>query len=288
MYDSTGTYNVQLITSTINGCKDTTIVQVDFAGSNPVVINPNSTICNGNSSQLIASGGYAYSWSPPTELSNPNIPNPIATPDSTTIYTVIVSSVNPLGDTCIQTLSTTVFVIDPSTLVLTATVDDDTLDLGQSTIIHAITDTTLQITWSPSAGLSNPISFNPIATPEHTTTYTVTITNSAGCIVAATVTIYVISMKCNTEDVFIPNTFTPNNDGQNDILFVRGNELTELYFGVYNRWGEMVFETTDITKGWDGIYKGMKADPAVFAWYLKAKCYNGNELKKQGNVTLVR
>ncbi|OFY86544.1 MAG: hypothetical protein A3F72_08675 [Bacteroidetes bacterium RIFCSPLOWO2_12_FULL_35_15] len=288
LYDSTGTYNVQLITSTINGCKDTTIVQVDFAGSNPVVINPNSTICNGNSSQLIASGGYAYSWSPPTELSNPNIPNPIATPDSTTIYTVIVSSVNPLGDTCIQTLSTTVFVIDPSTLVLTATVDDDTLDLGQSTIIHAITDTTLQITWSPSAGLSNPISFNPIATPEHTTTYTVTITNSAGCIVAATVTIYVISMKCNTEDVFIPNTFTPNNDGQNDILFVRGNELTELYFGVYNRWGEMVFETTDITKGWDGIYKGMKADPAVFAWYLKAKCYNGNELKKQGNVTLVR
>lgn len=288
LYDSTGTYNVQLITSTINGCKDTTIVQVDFVGSNPVVVNPNSTICQGNNSQLIASGGYAYSWSPPTGLSNPNIPNPIAAPDSTTTYTVTVSSVNSLGDTCIQTLSTTVFVIDPTALVLTATVDDDTLDQGQSTIIHAITDTTLQITWSPSAGLSNPSSFNPIATPEHTTTYTVTITNSAGCAVTAAVTIYVVSMKCNTEDVFVPNTFTPNNDGQNDILFVRGNELTELYFGVYNRWGELVFETTDITKGWDGIYKGMKVDPAVFAWYLKAKCYNGNELKKQGNVTLIR
>ena len=166
--------------------------------------------------------------------------------------------------------------------------DDDTLDQGQSTTIHAITDTTLQVTWTPSVGLSNSNSFNPIATPESTTTYTVTISNSAGCVVSATVTIYVISMKCNTADVFVPNTFTPNGDGQNDVLFVRGNELTELYFAVYNRWGEMVFETTDITKGWDGIFKGMQVDPAVFAWYLKAKCYSGNELEKKGNVTLIR
>ena len=288
LYDTTGTYNVQLITSTIHGCKDTAVVLVDFVGSNPVVINPNSTICNGNSSQLNASGGFSYSWSPPTGLSNPNIPNPIATPDSTTTYTVTVTSVNSLGDTCVQALSTTVFVINPSTLVLTATVDDDTLDQGQSTTIHAITDTTLQVTWTPSVGLSNSNSFNPIATPESTTTYTVTISNSAGCVVSATVTIYVISMKCNTADVFVPNTFTPNGDGQNDVLFVRGNELTELYFAVYNRWGEMVFETTDITKGWDGIFKGMQVDPAVFAWYLKAKCYSGNELEKKGNVTLIR
>ena len=86
----------------------------------------------------------------------------------------------------------------------------------------------------------------------------------------------------------MPNTFTPNGDGENDILFVRSNDVSELYFAVYNRWGQMVFETTDITKGWDGIYKGMKADPAVFAWYLRAKCFNGGEIKKQGNTTLIR
>ena len=101
-------------------------------------------------------------------------------------------------------------------------------------------------------------------------------------------TVYVKSMKCSLEDVYVPNTFTPNNDGQNDVLFVRSNSIIELYFAVYNRWGQMVFETTDINKGWDGIYKDMKADPAVFAWYLTAKCYNGSEIKKQGNTTLIR
>ena len=95
-------------------------------------------------------------------------------------------------------------------------------------------------------------------------------------------------MQCDPADVFVPNTFTPNGDAQNDILFVRGNMITEMYFAVYNRWGEMVFETNSQTVGWDGIYKGMKADPAVFAWYLRAKCYNGDELKKQGNTTLIR
>ena len=95
-------------------------------------------------------------------------------------------------------------------------------------------------------------------------------------------------MKCNDLNVFVPNTFTPNGDNEDDVLFVRSNELIELYFAVYNRWGQLVFETTDITKGWDGMYKGMKADPAVFAWYLHAKCYNGDEIKKKGNTTLIR
>ena len=172
--------------------------------------------------------------------------------------------------------------------MLSATVDDDTLSAGETTIIHAITDTTLSILWSPSASLSDPTSFNPIASPTVTTTYTVTITDSLGCPKTATVTIYVVSMQCDPADVFVPNTFTPNGDAQNDILFVRGNMITEMYFAVYNRWGEMVFETNSQTVGWDGIYKGMKADPAVFAWYLRAKCYNGDELKKQGNTTLIR
>jgi gliding motility-associated-like protein len=61
-----------------------------------------------------------------------------------------------------------------------------------------------------------------------------------------------------------------------------------LYFAVYDRWGELMFETTDINVGWDGTYKKIKSDPAVFAWYLRAKCYNGEEIKRKGNVTLIR
>lgn len=286
LYSAIGTYDITLISKTINGCADTVMVQ--FNNQFGVSISPGTTICLGNSTQLTASGGYAYSWSPITGLTNPAIANPVASPDTTTTYTVTIKLVNGGGDTCVQTLSTTIIVADSASFPLAATVDDDTIGEGGSTIIHAITDTTLAILWTPASGLSNPSSFNPIASPATTTTYTVTIVDSAGCPKSATVTIYVRSMKCNPADVFVPNTFTPNGDGNNDILFVRGNEITDLYFAVFNRWGELVFETTELTKGWNGMYKGMKMDPAVFAWYLRAKCFNGNELKKQGNVTLIR
>lgn len=288
IYDTAGTYNVTLISSTINGCKDTVVVQVDFVGTNPTVVSPSTSICTEQSTQLNASGGFAYSWFPATGLNNPNIANPVASPDTTTTYIVSVSTINALGDTCVAILSTTVFVYDNSTFPLLATADRDTISKGEFTIIHAITDTTLSISWNPAASLNNPNSYNPIASPSETTTYTVTITDSAGCPKTATVTIYVISMRCNSDDVFVPNTFTPNGDNQNDILFVRSNSIDELYFAVYNRWGQIVFETTDIKKGWDGIYEGKNVDPAVFAWYLRAKCYNGDELIKKGNTTLIR
>ena len=209
-------------------------------------------------------------------------------PDTTTTYTVAISNVNGFGDTCTQTLSVTVFVLDSASFPLAATVDDDTIGEGESTIIHAITDTTIAILWSPAASLSNASAYNPVASPAETTTYTVTIVDSAGCPKTATVTVYVVSMECDPADIFVPNTFTPNADGNNDVLYVRGNEIEQLYFAVYNRWGEMVFETTDMKKGWDGIFKGMKADPAVYAWYIKARCYNGNNLEKKGNVSLIR
>lgn len=287
-FPAAGTYDVSLIVTNQYGCKDTAIVQVDLAGASGVTINPNQTICLGSTAQLLASGGIAYSWSPASGLSNPTIPNPIATPTATTTYTVNITTVNSVGDTCNLSLTTTVTVVDPTLYPLAATVDDDTINAGESTIIHAITDTTLTVSWSPATGLNNPNSFNPIASPDHTTTYAVTVTDTNGCSKTTYVTIYVISNKCRTEDVYVPNTFTPNNDGHNDILFVRSSVVQELYFAVYNRWGEMVFETTDITKGWDGTYKGMLADPAVFAWYLRAKCVNGDELKKKGNTTLIR
>jgi len=286
LYASAGIYDITLISKTINGCADTVLVQ--FNNQSGAAVNPVKTICLGSTAQLSASGGFAYNWAPSAGLSNPNISNPIANPDTTTNYTVNISTTNGMGDTCTVTLSTTVIVFDPSTISLSAITDKDTILEGQSTVIHAITDTTLTILWSPAASLNDPNSFNPAASPIVTTTYTVTIADSSGCAKSATVTIYVKSIKCNAEDIFVPNTFTPNGDGKNDVLYVRGNEIKELYFAVYNRWGELLFQTTDLKKGWDGTYKSRSADPAVFAWYLKAKCFSGYEVKKKGNVTLIR
>jgi gliding motility-associated-like protein len=286
-FGAAGIYDIQLISSTVNGCKDTTTLQINYNGATTFISAPD-TICLGSSTQLLASGGFSYSWSPSSSLSSAGIPNPVASPASTTTYTVTIGTLNSLGDTCMQTQSTTVYVFDPTIYSLSATADLDTIPEGSSTVLHAITDSSLTVQWSPANSVSDPTSFNPTVTPEQTTTYTVSILDSTGCPRRVTVTVYVVSMQCSTDNVFVPNTFTPNGDGENDVLFVRSNDVDELYFAVYNRWGQMVFETTDITVGWNGIYKGMKADPAVFAWYLRAKCFNGNELEKKGNTTLIR
>lgn len=287
-YDTAGTYDVQLVATNANGCKDTAVVQVNFNGATPISINANEATCLGNAVQLLATGGLSYVWSPAESLSNPTIANPVASPDTTTTYSVSIETLNGFGDTCVQTLSTTVFVSDPSLFVISATVDDDTILEGENTVLHALTDTSYSIQWTPNQSLNDSSDFNPIASPLETTTYTVSIIDSSGCTASATVTVYVVSMKCEVENIFVPNTFTPNGDGNNDVLYVRGNQIDEVYFAVYNRWGEKVFETNSITKGWDGYYNGHQMDPAVFAWYVNAKCYNGDVVEKKGNVTLIR
>lgn len=288
IYDSIGVYDVQLITATANGCADTTVIQVDFVGPNPVSVSTSTAICLGNSTQLNATGGFAYSWAPGTSLNDSTISNPIATPVDTTDYTVTISTVDTFGDTCSQTLTTTVFAIDATMYTIAATADDDTIAEGQSTLLHAITDSLMTVNWSPSADMSNSNSFNPSVSPTQTTTYYVSILDSAGCPKYDSVTVYVVSNKCEDKDVFVPNAFTPNGDGVNDILYVRGNTIKKIYFAVYNRRGELIFETNTLTKGWDGIYQGKMADPDVFAWYILATCYSDAELEKKGNVTLIR
>lgn len=286
VYPKPGLYNPQLIVQTVNGCKDT--VDVTFDNRYTISVNKDSLICEGGNVQLTAAGGIHYNWLPVTGLSDPKIPNPIASPANTTTYTVYITVINGMGDTCVKSLSTTVNVVNKNSILLDASVDKDTLIKGESTTLHALATPGLSIQWTPTTGVKDPNALNTLVTPLVTTTYTVTIVGSAGCSKSDTVTIYIVPNECEDNDVFVPNTFTPNGDGENDILYVRSNNLTSLYFAVYNRWGELVFETTDLDKGWDGMYKGMKADPAVFAWYVKGKCFNGKEFFKKGNVTLIR
>jgi gliding motility-associated-like protein len=286
IYTTSGNYNVQLIVSNSSGCKDTTVFQID--NSTSFSVSPTTSICEGSNAQLNATGGLAYQWVPSTGLNNATIANPIASPTNTTTYTVQISGVNNFGDTCTVSLNTTINVFSPSTFPLSIAADADTIFQGESTILHAITDTTLTISWSPAQTLSNTNSFNPIASPQSTTTYTLTLVDTSGCAKSVTYTIYVVSKLCNGETVFVPNTFTPNDDGRNDVLYVRSNTITNLYFAVYNRWGELLFETTDVRKGWDGNFGGKPCDPAVFAWYLKGDCANGEKIKLKGNVTIVR
>ena len=102
-------------------------------------------------------------------------------------------------------------------------------------------------------------------------------------------TFEVLNFICGPPYIYVPNAFTPNGDGENDVLYVRGKNITKMYFAVFDRWGEKVFETEDQTVGWDGYYKGMQVDPAVYDFYLRIECVGGeSSYFKKGNITLIR
>ncbi|NTW34485.1 MAG: gliding motility-associated C-terminal domain-containing protein [Bacteroidetes bacterium] len=90
------------------------------------------------------------------------------------------------------------------------------------------------------------------------------------------------------DNIFIPEAFSPNGDLENDILYVCSNNIKEMDFYIYNRWGEKVFESRDINKGWNGRYKNELCHTGVFVYWLRATLIDGEEVIKKGNVTLVR
>jgi gliding motility-associated-like protein len=96
-----------------------------------------------------------------------------------------------------------------------------------------------------------------------------------------------ITMGCEGS-LYVPNIFSPNGDGNNDVLYVRGQNLKELSFAVYNRWGQLVFESKDINLGWDGTHKQSKCESGVYFYYVEAMDEDGNTLRKKGNVSLIR
>jgi len=93
---------------------------------------------------------------------------------------------------------------------------------------------------------------------------------------------------CEEYEYFIPEIFSPNNDGVNDVLFVRGKGIDYIYLWIYDRWGELVFESINIDDGWDGKYKGEQMNAGVFVYRLEVTFLNGDTYEEQGDITLIR
>lgn len=159
---------------------------------------------------------------------------------------------------------------------------DTTMRFGESYHMFAGGGSTYR--WFPSEGLDSDTLPDPIATPKRTTTYTVEITDASGCTAIRQVTITILQEN----NVFVPNSFSPNGDGSNDKVFVRGNNLYGVRLTIFDRWGEKVFETTDQSTGWDGTYKGEELDPGVFTWVVTVNYANKESTTKSGTITLIR
>jgi gliding motility-associated-like protein len=126
-----------------------------------------------------------------------------------------------------------------------------------------------------------------LANPQTTTTYTVTGTDANGCTGTAQAT---ISLEIDCNEIFVPTVFSPNGaaDEENRQVCVYGNCIVSLNYAVFNRWGEKVFETSDLSNCWDGTYKGMPLNSGVYTYLLKVSLINGEVVTQSGNVTLIR
>jgi gliding motility-associated-like protein len=179
-----------------------------------------------------------------------------------------------------DTTTTTITVGTPPSVTASA---DTTIDLGNSVPLTAIGSGSGSYSWSPSSGLSCSNCANPNASPTQSTSYIVTYTEGS-CSATDTVNVFVNII----EGIGVPNAFTPNGDGVNDVLFVQGQGIVAMQFIVYNRFGQQVFKTTDQSLGWDGTHNGKEINGGVFVYYLEYTLISGATGVIKGDVTLRR
>ncbi len=245
---------------------------------NSITNVPCEEVCMGEIAASTSGGTqpYDYEWSDGQTAQT-------ATNLCAGIYTVTISDDHAckMTDTAVVEDISVYFNFD-------AQAKKDTIFQGQSTVLFTTDTLNYMYDWQPANGLKNPTAASTVASPDGTTTYILTVTDQYGCTFVDTVTIHVLPVTCEEPYIFVPNAFTPDGDGKNDVLYVRSRYAEDIYFAVYNRWGEKVFETTDINKGWDGNIKGEKADQGVYVYRLKVICFTGEIFEKSGNVTLIR
>ena len=141
--------------------------------------------------------------------------------------------------------------------------------------------------WSPEEGLENPNAQQTTALVEQPTLYTLFVSDGI-CVASDTVFVDTYPFICGEPYIYVPNAFTPNGDGDNDVLYVRGTLIKEMEFRIYDRWGELVFESFDRFTGWDGIFREKQMDPDVYDYYLRVTCIDDMESIIKGNITLIR
>lgn len=280
-----GTYYVRASRGSTCYAMDSVEVIVSLGA---IAISGGGGICTGDTILLTVSGadiGSTITWIPNDELiSGQGTTSVQVSPDASLTYAVAVIaptgctwnsnatiSVSPITGSSVQASATPTLLLPGGTAQLSA------LPIGNG----------IAYSWQPAAPLNNASTATPIATLQATTLFTATITDGI-CTKSDTVLVKVYELVCGMPDIFVPNTFTPNKDGTNDVLRVRGNNIARMEFLIFDRWGELIFATEQQDQGWDGTYKGRPVDPAVFVYHLTVDCGDGQHYFTKGNVTVIR
>ncbi|MES2286585.1 MAG: gliding motility-associated C-terminal domain-containing protein [Bacteroidota bacterium] len=257
--------------------KSITIKPVPVATAGPV------SVCSGSPFNIPVSScvtGSTFQWTGSNGTSGTgNISDNVLNTGTSAI--TINYSVIPTASGCIgQPISVSAEI---DTLPVINGGLNDTIEPGISTQLNAIGGFTY--TWTPTSGLSCVNCPDPLATPVITTTYYVTGTNESGCSGGDTIDIFVTQ---GGEVLYIPNSFTPNDNKLNDLFYAYGTSLRIFDLQIYDRWGELIFRTNDIKQGWDGKYKGKMVEGGVYVYTVSCEWLSGVEAYRNGIVTVLR
>ena len=274
------------------GCSNTDSTTIDVTPDirHSLTFTRDTFVCNGLSMQLPVSGADSFVWlkdSATLKNYGNNSSSPIATPVvSPTIYEFVAS--DKYG--CVHDTQSISVVQVPFPTI--STKDTVIMPTGTSRALTAtVSPDVITYNWTPADYLDNPNASSPICSPRKDIVYTVQVTNENGCSVSDSISIHLIC----AESLFAPSAFIPSSNYENNNLFFpKGQGLKEvIYFRVYNRIGELIFENTHFqpsipSTGWDGTYKGKKASTGTYVYTMQAQCDTGEIFDKKGTIVLIR
>ncbi len=272
-----------MVTAFVGRCRANAQLNVRVVPYPLAFAGRDTIICNNSTAQLNGSlTGSSFSWSPIVSLNDFRILNPIARPPNTTQYILTVR--DTIG--CPKPGRDTVIVFVQPKVNAYAGIDT-TVIVGQPLQLNASGGDAFL--WTPSTGLSATNIANPIAILNSTIDsirYIVFVKDETGCTDSAVIFVRVFKTK---PDIFVPTAFTPNGDGKNDVfrLIAAGIKIIH-YFRIYNRWGQLVFSTTNDSKGWNGKINGKDQPTGTFVWIVYGVDYLDKPFFKKGTVTLIR
>lgn len=285
-YTVTGTYTITLAAEHATyGCKDTLSKAVKVFPL-PHVKASVDTTCKFKTAQLLVADhnpvdSYDYSWTPAAELNNPLIYNPTLTAINSGYYKVVATDTNG----CMKADSAFLFVVPPLEGFTwdTAIVAGDYVTLPIDNWGGLV-----EFTWTPEDYLNCLDCAYPVVdhVPIEDKSYSLYAEDIFGCTNAT----FYFNVKIRPEAfIELPTTFTPNGDGANDIIYVKGWAIKDLLtFQVYNRWGEIIFETSELSEGWNGYYKGVLQNNETYVYKARAIDWFEKEIQKEGHINLVR
>jgi gliding motility-associated-like protein len=293
-YTAPGIYSVQLSVQTQAGCRNsitrTNLIKVvqrpliDISGDSVVCVN--SSLLHAGTFLQPDTSVVTWQWNFPNG-NNSILQNPPAQV-YTTAGTFIITTIATNSTGCKDTTRQNVYV---NPLPVVNMPGQMTVQNGFPVTIPATySSNTVSWIWSPSSGLSCANCPTPDAGPKFDSHYQVYFTDVNSCSNIGNILVTVI---CKNANLFIPNTFSPNGDGSNDVFYPRGKGLERvILIRIFNRWGEVVFEkrnfpVNDPASGWNGTYNGKKPQADVYVYQAEVYCDNGDIIKLNGNIALI-